>query len=204
MESRNIPVPDPNRISPTKLPRINKFMHAFQANTDTRGQRGKDKHVRNLQIMNSPIERFILISGKYNINTLTIPSCQNNTSSLHLTSRNRMQMLSVIRTPTSKFKKYHLTLRSLLNPFTPHHQHSTIASLNTVGIFSNIRNPFNSLRLSSAPMRSNVLSSKRALTRDNKSSLTLKGYLRRSQMLYWPSSVAHPADETTSGGSRNL
>ena len=57
-QTRNIFNADPNRISPTGLLRVDLFVYAVEANAETREQCAKSSHKRNMQVLNTPIERF--------------------------------------------------------------------------------------------------------------------------------------------------
>ena len=57
-ENRPIFKPDTNLKSPTGLPRVDLYVYAIDANTETKSQCEKKKYRRRLTLRNTPIERF--------------------------------------------------------------------------------------------------------------------------------------------------
>ena len=127
-QTRDIFNPDPDRNSPTGLPRTDLFVYAVEANTETRDQRGKSTYRRNMQVMNTPIERFYpdLWQTQHAQANNPILSKQY-LESLPYYQEPYANALSIIRTPENKFKNIPPAIEEpihLLHNSPPAQQHS--------------------------------------------------------------------------------
>ena len=116
-ESRDIFNPDPNRKSPTGLPRMDLFVYAVEANTETRIQRGKSTYRRNMQAINTQIERFYpdLWHTQHAQANNPILSKQY-LESLPYSQEPYANALSIIRTPENKFKNIQPAIEEPIHP----------------------------------------------------------------------------------------
>ena len=116
-ESRDIFNPDPCRKSPTGLPRMDLFVYAVEANTETRIQRGKSTYRRNMQAMNTQIERFCpdLWHTEHTQANNPILSKQY-LESLTYFQEPYANALSIIRTPENKFRNVQLAIEEPIHP----------------------------------------------------------------------------------------